>query len=115
MAKRLLSHDPTTGLYTWHDYDPQTDETTIGYTADSTPILEQNKAMAKDDEFSRKGIKDGWWLYANIPVEVQMKWLIEDGIDIYNQRHGKRISRKLEDPEYRYLKTTTGRHIFKGE
>jgi hypothetical protein len=113
MTKRLLSSDPVTGLMTWHDYDDQTDETIISYTADSTPVLELNKAMAKDDDFSRAGIKDGWWRYASIPVEVQMKWLCEEGIDVYNKHHGPRISAKLEDPAYRYLKATSGHHRLK--
>lgn len=113
MSKRLISTDPVTGLMTWHDYDPQTDETYIGYEADASPIIELNKAMQNDEQFSRDGIKDGFWLYASIPVGVQMKWLIEDGIDILKKEHGPRISAKLESPEYRYLKTTTGHHRFK--
>lgn len=115
MDKRFLDYDPATGLTTWHGYDHLEDKTYIGYEADSAPVLEQNKAMQNDADFSRDGIKDGWWLYASIPVELQIKWLIEDGIDVYNPRHGKRISQKLEDPQYKYLKTTTGRHLFKGE
>ena len=113
MSKRLIDIDPVTGLATWHDYDSVTDETTIGYSADSTPILEQNKAMAKDDDFTKKGIKEGWWLYASIPAEVQVKWMIEYGIDIMNKHHGPRISKLLNDPEYRYLKTTPKNHKFK--
>ena len=53
MDKRLLSYDPATGLETWHSYDPQTDETIISYTADSTPILERNKGMAKDADYTK--------------------------------------------------------------
>ena len=40
MSKRLLSTDPFTGLMTWHDYDPLTNETTIIHTADAEPLLE---------------------------------------------------------------------------
>ena len=98
---------------TWHSYDEQTDETIISYTADSTPILEQNKSIANDTDISKQGIKDGFWLYASIPVEVQLQWLINDGIDVYNKHHGPRISQKLEDPDYRYLKTTHLHHKFK--
>lgn len=113
MSKRLIAYDEITGLETWHDYDPVTDEMTIGYAADSTPILEVNKAMANDTEFSKKGIKDGFWLYASIPAEIQVRWMIEHGIDIMNRHHGPRISKLLNDPEYRYLKTTTKNHQFK--
>ena len=113
MDKRLLSHDPVTGLLTWHSYDSLTDETIISYTADSTPILEANKRKANDPEYSRDGIKDEFWHYATIPVEVQMDWLINHGVDIYRKEDGPKISKLLSDPDYRYLKTTTGKHVIK--
>lgn len=112
--RRHLHTDPATGLMTWHEYDHLTDTTTIGYSADSEPVLELNKAMAKDDDFSKKGIKDGWWLYASIPVMLQVKWMIEEGLDVYDPRHSDRLSNKLADPEYLYLKTTAGTHKLKG-
>lgn len=114
MAKRLLSTDPVTGLMTWHEYDHLTDETTISYSADSTPILEQNKAMQKDGDFSRKGIKQEFWFYGSIPVEVQLDWLINKGVDVYNKDHTKKVFQLINDPEYKYLKTTTGYHKPKG-
>ena len=113
MDKKLLSHDPVTGLLTWHSYDAQTDEPIISYTADSTPLLERNKAMANDAEYSSKGIKDEFWHYATIPVAVQMDWLINKGVDIYNKDHSAKISQLLNDPEYRYLKTTHKHHEMK--
>jgi hypothetical protein len=60
-----------------------------------------------------EGIKDGFWLYASIPPAFQVKLLIEKGIDVYNPQHGARLSQILEDPEYKYLKTTTKHHKFK--
>jgi len=113
MEKRLLSYDPATGLETWHSYDSQTDETIISYTADSTPILERNKGMAKDAEYSKQGIKQEFWHYATIPVEVKMDWLINKGVDIYNKDHSKKVSELLNDPDYRYLKTTHLHHEMK--
>lgn len=113
MEKRLLSYDGITDLATWHSYDEATDETIISYTSNSAPVIERNKLLANDPDFSHDGIKDGMWLYASIPVEVQLKWLIEDGIDIRNPEHGARMSEKLCDPMYRYLKTTTRNHKFK--
>lgn len=111
--ERFLSFDPTTGLSEWHMHDPDTDTTTIITRGDSEPYLEMNKKMANDVEFTRKGIKDEFWLYASIPPAIQVKWLIEKGVDVYNKHHGPQISRLLEDPDYRYLKTTTKYHKFK--
>lgn len=106
-----MSIDPVTGLMTWHSYDPHTDETIISYSADSTPIIEANKKIANDSEITKQGIKQEWWLYASIPVELQMKWLIEEGLDIYSREHTQRLLKKLADPEYQYLKCTYGKHL----
>lgn len=113
MDKRLLSVDPMTGLMTWHSYDALTDETVISYTADSSPILETNKMMANDSEYTKQGIRQEFLHYATIPVEVQMDWLINRGVDIYNRDHNKKVSELLNDPDYRYLKTTTMNHVMK--
>ena len=113
MDKRLLSHDPITGLFTYHSYDSQTNESIISYEADSRPILEENKLQANDDDFTKEGIKRGMWKYASIPVEVQMDWLINHGVDIYNKDHAAKMSKLLNDPEYRHLKTTHKNHQFK--
>jgi len=111
--KRLLQVDPLTGLMTWHSYDPQTDETTISYTSDAGPIIEKNKELQNDPAFSQYGIDNDFWLYARIPVGVQLDWLINHGVDINNKEHGARMSKLLNDPQYRYLKTTTKHHKFK--
>lgn len=110
MSKRLLSTDPVTGLMTWHDYDPQTDETIIGYSADSKPVIELNKEMQKSSDFTKKGIGRDFWLYASIPVEVQLDWLINKGVDILNKDHAKKVFQLVNDPEYRHLKTTEKHH-----
>lgn len=110
MGKRLLNTDPITGLMTWHEYDHQTDETTISYSAESTPILEKNKALQKDNDFSKRGIKQEFWMYAQIPVHVQLDWLINKGVDIYNKDHAKKMFQLVNDPDYKYLKTTAGFH-----
>jgi len=113
MDKRLLSYDPLTGLMTWHSYDEQTDQTVISYSADSEPIIEKNKALANDSDYSKDGIKDNFWHYATIPVEVMMDWLINFGVDVYNPDHSRKVSNLLNDPEYQYLKVTTGHHQLK--
>src|SRR3990167_5311714 len=112
MSERLLSFDPLTGLSSHFSYDELTDTTTIRTSGDSTPYLERNKALANDTEFSKSGIKDGMWLYACFPPAVQVELLLNHGIDIYKREHGARLSEILEDPQYKYLKTTVGHHKF---
>lgn len=113
MARRLIGRDPLTGIETYHDYNAQTDETSIIHVGDSEPVLEDNKRLANDPEYSKDGIKQGWWKYASIPAGVQVKWLIEYGVDVWNKHHGERIGKLLEDPQWKYLKTTSGYHKMK--
>lgn len=111
MARELFSHDPLTGMNVWFDYNELTDEVTLEYEQDTEPVLELNKAKANDTDFSKQGIKRELWQYASIPIGVQMKWLIEEGLDVYDDNAWPQVLRKLNDPSYSYLKTTTGKHL----
>lgn len=102
----------------WFDYNDLTDEVTLEYDQDAEPILELNKAMANDTDYTHQGIKRDMWHYAQIPNGVAMKWLIEEGLDIYDDNAWPQIMRKLNDPQYAYLKTTHKNHsihAFKGK
>ena len=113
MDKELIGYDPLNGISTYHTYDPDTDETILSYAADCEPVLEANKVLANLTDYTKHGFKECFWHYASIPPIVQMKWLIEEGIDVWNLEHSERVSRKLEDPAWRYLKVTTKVHPFK--
>lgn len=113
-GKRVLTEDPLTGLVTYHQYDEDTDETVLSYEADAEPVLERNKILQNDPEHWKKGVKNDFVFYASIPVGVQMKWLVEKGVDVWKHEHGRSVSKLLEDPEYRHLKCTTKTHIIKG-
>lgn len=111
--ERLLSFDPVTRLFEYHSYDPDTDTSVIRTVGDCEPFIEQNKLRANDAEYTKQGIKNEFWHYASIPPAIQVKWLIEDGIDVYKKEHGEKLSRKLMDPEYRFIKTTSKNHKFR--
>ena len=108
--KRLLSYNPLTGISTYHEYDSVNKQNILTEVQDVRSIIESNKLKQNDTDYSKKGIKNDWWEYAQIPVIIQSKWLHEDGINIHNKNHKKAVYKKLNDPEYRWLKTTTGRH-----
>jgi hypothetical protein len=110
MSRELFSYDATTGMSVWFDYNELTDEATLEYEQDVEPILEVNKMQANDSDFTKQGIKQEMWKYASIPVGLQMKWLIEEGLDVYDDNAWPQIFRKLNDPEYAYLKTTHKYH-----
>ena len=90
----------------WIDYNELTDEVVLEYEQDVEPLLEVNKKLANDDDYTRHGFKQGFYQVASIPVGLQMKWLIEEGLDIYDDNAWPQIKRKLNDPEYQYLRTT---------
>ena len=76
--------------------------------ADCEPVIERNKVIAGDDDRSRRGRKNGMWLVGSIPTIICFKWLNEEGIDVFNKNHKQAVLRKLEDPEWRYLRTAPG-------
>lgn len=70
-------------------------------------FLDLNKAMRNEND----GYSPSRELRraASIPVGVQLKWLTEEGLDIYNPDHADRLMRKLNDPDWAYLRTADGR------
>lgn len=102
MSMRLFKSDPDRKMNIW--WEDTDDGFALHYRQDVEPILDLNKAKqtagrayyAADNEM---------WRVASIPVTVQMKWLIEDGIDVHNEDHWPRVQKKLNDPDWRYLKT----------
>lgn len=106
--KRLLDYDPITGVTQYFHYDELTGDWGIESVQDVEPILELNKALRNDTNYSKNGIKNEFWHVARIPVIVQEKWLREEGLDIYNRDHWKRVQRKLNNQEYKDLRTTDG-------
>ena len=110
MSRELFSHDPMTGLSVWMDYNELTDEVVLQYDSDVEPLLEENKILANDNDYTKQGIKQSMWKYADIPSTIMMKWLIEDGLDVLDDNAWPQVLKKLNDPEYRHLKTTSKFH-----
>ena len=109
MSKRIIDYDPYTGVTTTFDYDHSNDITIIGREQDIQPALERNKALQLDEQYSKDGIKASWWHEAFIPNIVIEKFKNEFGLDIFNKNHIGAIKKKLNDPEYLYLRTTASK------
>ena len=110
MTRRLIDRDPITGEAVWYEYSHADDSCTITHTQDVDDILDRNIACANDDDKTKRGIKNDFWKYAEIPNIVYVKWLVEKGVDIFNPAHKKEMFKLLNSPEYRYLKTTSKYH-----
>ena len=108
--KQVLEYDPWSGITTTFDYDEASDTTIISREQDVSSLLDFNKTLANEDGVTKEGIKNCWWLYANIPNIVIEKWLNEHGVNVYDKDHNKAVFRLLNQPEYRYLKTTNKFH-----
>lgn len=68
-------------------------------------VIEENKRAE-----THKVSKDMWHV-GHIPASVGMKWLVEEGIDMWSQDPDmrRRVMRKLMDSDYRFLVPGMGR------
>lgn len=106
MEKRLFDYDPLTGVKQFFYYDEDTDETHIQTVQDVSHELEASKALAKDESYTRKGMKNDMLHYAHVPDGVLMQWM-GMGVDI---KDTKELIKMVNKPEWQYLKTTTLKH-----
>lgn len=108
MSERLFSHDPEAGITEWFTYDPQTKTCTIRTVQDVTPILEVNKALQNHDDRGW-GVSRFFRRAASIPVTIIHKWKVEENIDVFDPNDAKAVRKKLNDPDYRFLRTALWR------
>lgn len=69
----------------------------VRYEGHDQEIIEENKRADAPDK------KSEMWHVGHIPASVGLKWLVEEGIDIWNPDHMDAVSRKLMDSDYRHL------------
>jgi hypothetical protein len=84
--------------------------TIVAREQDVEPFLEANKLLQNDENYSKQGIKEGWWHYAHLPAVIIEKFMNEHGVDVFNRDHDRKKYQLLNQPEYKYLKTTTKMH-----
>ena len=110
MSKRILDYDPFSGITTTFDYIESEDRTVIGREQDCSLILEANKVLQNEDEVWKRGVKQSWAHYCQVPNIIIEKWKKDHGVDFFNKDHEKAWLKLVNQPEYRYLKTTTKMH-----
>lgn len=108
MAGRFLGYDPALGLTEAFHIAPGQSSFAIETMQDVEPILENNKRRQNDgDGFTAS--REGRYI-ASIPLVIIEKWKNELGVDIFNKNHQPAIRRLLNDPDWRYLRTSLGRY-----
>lgn len=73
---------------------------------DVTAFIERNKASCNENDGYTKDRT--MRRVGEIPPIVIQKWLIEEGLDVWNPDHAHRLMRKLNDPDWRYLRSAPG-------
>lgn len=110
--------DAFTGVVTQRRYDHNTQTLHIKREQDCRELIDLNKAQRDENDQSWRKKEDRMMHFARIPDVFIEKWLREDGFNVYAakmDRHGRpnddmvRLLRKLEDPDYKWLKTTNMR------
>lgn len=107
-GKRFLDYDPDTKITRYFHWDDVEETTSIESIQDVIPHLEVNKQLYNNDDYKRRGYKQDMVHVAQIPLVVIEKWLRE-GIDVYNPDHWTAVRKKLNHPDFLYLRTTSGR------
>jgi hypothetical protein len=105
---QLLHRSEGGTAHYWRDTEAGAE---IKSVTDVAPILEQNKAKANHNDGyspSRELRRVG-----AIPFALIYQWLEKDGVNVMNAGHDPHaaayLMRKLNDPDYRYLRTAPGR------
>lgn len=102
MTMRLLDRDPTTGIEDWFE-DLGKDGFAVHTRHDVTANLEANKYVRDMGKEHWKAGGD-FRLEASIPIGVQYLWKQRFGIEAWNPEHQADVVKKLNDPEWKYLK-----------
>lgn len=102
----FLGKDPVSGISRYMEYDSLTDTTTEYAEQDIGHEVEASKQLQNDDDFWKQGVKDEFAMYAHIPAILLERWAME-GVDIND---AKALVKKVNHPDYAYLRTTTKRH-----
>lgn len=100
--KRLLSYDPTTGISETF-VSGEGDSFHVVSSQDVEPILDHNKRLQNTREKWRGDLR----LEASIPLTMLLDWAIRDGVPpgmVFSDEYAAKIARRLNDPDYRYLK-----------
>lgn len=101
--------DDFSGIVEETYYDESTDRLIIKRIADVEPHLDANKDAF--NSYKKPTYRSETMNHvASIPNIIIEKWMKEEPpLNIYNPQHKKRLLQRLNDPEWKYLRTMPGR------
>lgn len=102
--ERLLNESG--GVKTWFSTDPMTGCIIIRYQQDVEDIINGNIAMQNSGHDGFSPSRDLRHV-ASIPLGIYLTWL-QEGFDLFNPDDAQIVRRKLNDPDYRHLRTGLG-------
>jgi len=83
VEKVSTEYDASTG--TWTQTGFEEDKLVIRHDADVSASLEYAKQLRNSDEYSKQGIKSGFWHVAELPMTIVLQ-LKKIGVDIFAPR-----------------------------
>ncbi len=96
------------GTATGIGYDPVDDELTVVNQQDCEPTIELNKKLYNDGTEGYGPTRE-WRRIASIPNIILEKWLKEEGIRFWDSEDTHKLAAKLDDPEWKFLRTAPGK------
>lgn len=109
--KRILSQE--NGVTEIFHHDSETDVSMIETRQDVSPDLEYTQALAKDKNYTRAGMKEGWLHYGHIPASIVLELQVKHGLNVMDPDHIKAVFRIINE-KYPKFKTTEMMHNPKG-
>ena len=80
----------------------------VRYEGHDVPQIVEENARSE----GAKGKGSDFWHVGHIPASVGLKWLVEEGLDMWNPHHQDGLMKKLADSDYRHLVPGRQRIIF---
>lgn len=111
MYSKLLDFEPFSGITQTFHHDAATD---TSYIETKFPDLDASMDACAElrnrPEYSKEGMKEGWWHLGHIPMALIEKWRVDLGVNVFDKNDLKKVLQLLHD-EYSRFKTTDGKHL----
>jgi hypothetical protein len=103
----LPLHEEGDPVGCWFRWDGRSERFEIRREQEVGDLLEENRRLALlNDGYSRSR---RWRRVAEVPLIFIHKWFVEEGWNALDKGSGRKLRQKLNDPDWRWLRTAPGR------